>query len=124
MLVAAGSPKGLLSGDSYVRDDYGWSGHVMLNVLAAMEQVGLILGADLPGDIDTDEDSGVVYLATRADVEVMESLDLDGLDEETIGDGLGLDDAELREAIGETVAVLYQLIAGTKSDEVLVIRMS
>jgi hypothetical protein len=101
--------------------DYGWSGYVMLDLLTALEEIGVGLGTGLTERIDAGAESGVVFFATPADLGVIESLDLDQLDRESLGDDLGLDDDELREAVTESVTTLRQLIAGTGPDEVLVI---
>src|SRR5690242_6826927 len=72
--------------------DYGWSGYVMLDLLTALEETGVGLGADLADGIEPGEESGVVFFATPADLGVIESVDLDQLDRGSLGDDLGLDD--------------------------------
>lgn len=104
-------------------DDYGWSGYVMLNVLTTLEGIGVSLGAGLPEVIDPDGEAGPVFLAAPADIGILDGLDLSRLDDESLGEGLGLDDDELREAVGESVATLRQLLHGTESREVLVIQI-
>jgi hypothetical protein len=102
-------------------EDYGWSGYVMLNLLMTLEDEGVALGSGLADEIDTDEDTRTLFFATSADLEAIERLDLNRLDTESVGDGLDLDEDELREAVAESVTLLHQLIAGTGPDDVLVI---
>jgi hypothetical protein len=104
-------------------DDYGWSGYVMLNLLTTLEEIGVNLGADLAEVIDPGGEAGVIFFATSADIGIIDGLDLSQLNDESLGEGLDLDDDELREAVGESVTTLRQLLAGTEPHEVLVIQI-
>jgi hypothetical protein len=104
-------------------DEYGWSGYVMLNLLLALEDSGISLGDGLGDEVEVDEDAGLLFFATSADLGAIEGLDLNQLDGESIGEDLELDEDELREAVAESVTLLHQLIAGTGPDELLVIRI-
>jgi hypothetical protein len=104
-------------------DGYGWSGYVMLNLLIALEEAGANLGADLPEVTQPDGEAVPVFLVTPADLGMIDGLDLNRLDDETLSMGLGLDEEELREAVGDSVTTLRELLVGTQSHEVLVIRI-
>lgn len=119
-LADGGELAELLTGATEVGEDYGWSGNVMRNLLTAMAAADVVLGAGLTEEVQADED-GLVYLATADDIEAIESLDLDDLDEDSLGNGLDMDEAEVREAMTESLTLLRELIAGTGPDEVLVI---
>jgi hypothetical protein len=111
----------LLERSTDLGDDYGWSGYAMLNLLMVLEELGVNLGAGLADEIEADDEEAVRFFATSADLAAIEGLDPNQLDEESLGDGLGLDDDELREAMVESITFLHQLIAGTAPHEVLVI---
>lgn len=113
----------LLAEAAAVDDDYCWSGYVMLNLLATLAMTGVSLGADLAGVIDPGDEAGAVFFATPADIGTIDGLDLNRLDVESLGMGLGLDADELREAVGDSAMTLSQLLAGTQPHEVLVIRI-
>jgi hypothetical protein len=93
----------------------------MLNLLMALEEVGVNLGAGLADEIEADGEEGLRFFATSAHLAAIEGLDPYQLDEELLGDGLGLDDDELREAAVESITMLHQLIAGAGPHAVLVI---
>ncbi len=114
---------GLLAQAAALDDDYCWSGYVMFNLLVPLAVTGVSLGADLTGVIDPGGEAGAIFLATPADIGTIDGLDLNRLDGESLGMGLGLDDDELREAVGESVTTLRQLLAGTRPHEVLVIQI-
>jgi hypothetical protein len=114
---------GLLAQAANLGYDYAWSGYVMLNLLLALEQAGVNLGADLSEPSQPDGEAVPIFFATPADTGIIDGLDLDRLDAETLGMGLALDDDELREAVGESVTTLRQLLAGTEPHEVLVIQI-
>ena len=113
----------LLDGAAGLGDDYFWSGYVMLNLLVTLEEAGVSLGAGLAEVNDPDGEAGPVFLAAPAHLGLIDGLDLSQLDSETLSMGLALDDEELREAIGDSVSTLRQLLAGTGPDEVLVIQI-
>ncbi|MBX6751260.1 MAG: hypothetical protein IRY85_16615 [Micromonosporaceae bacterium] len=122
--LAEGELAELLTAAAEVGEDYGWSGYVMLNLLTAMEEADVVLGAGLTEEVEAGEEIGLVYLATADDIETLENLDLDDLDEESLGDGFDMDEAELREAMTESLTLLRELVAGTGPDEVLVISIA
>ena len=104
---------GLLGQAADLGHDYGWSGYVMLNLLLALKQAGVNLGAGLSEPINPGDEESPLFFATSADTGTIDGLDLDSLDAETLSMGLGLDDEVLTEAIGESVTTLRQLVAGT-----------
>lgn len=113
----------LLTRAADLGDDYGWSGYAMLNLLITLKKIGIDLGADLAEVIDPGGEAGVIFFATSADIGIIDGLDLNRLMGESLGEGLDLDDDELREAVGESVTTLRQLLADTGSHEVLVIQI-
>jgi hypothetical protein len=113
----------LLAQAAALDDDYCWSGYVMFNLLVTLAETGVNLGADLAEVTDPGGEAGAIFFATSADIGTIDDLDLNRLDVESLGMGLGLDDDELREAVGESVTTLRQLLASTGSHEVLAIQI-
>ena len=114
---------GLLAQAGALEDDYCWSGYVMFNLLVTLARTGANLGADVAELIDRGSEAGAIFFATSADIGTIDGLDPSRLDVESLGMGLGLDDDELREAVGESLTTLRQLLVGTQPHEVLVIQI-
>lgn len=123
LLDARGAVAPLLDRATDLGDDYLWSGYVMMNFVLALDEAGVNLGADLADEAEPDDETALLFFAVPDDLDAIESLDLNRLDEETLGMGLELDDDELREAVAESAMFLREVIAGTAPDEVVVIRI-
>ncbi len=113
----------LLARSDELGHDYCWSGYVMFNLLVALAEAGVDLGAGLAEVTDPDGEAGAIFLATPAHIGIIDGLDLNRLDAEFLSMGLDLDDDELREAVGESVTTLREFLVGTESHEVLVIQI-
>ena len=84
----------LLDGAADLGGDYCWSGYVMLNLLVTLEQAGVNLSAGLAEVNDPDGEAGPVFLAAPAHLGVIDGLDLNELEAESLSEGLDLDDEE------------------------------
>jgi hypothetical protein len=109
-------------------EKYGWSGYVMLNVLASLDAVDIVLAS--PGWQEASDAINVDYDYTALiapDAKgFLDRLDPAAHEPGDLLDGpieVELDDEEARYAMEETLSLLRDTIAGLSGDEVLLLHI-
>jgi hypothetical protein len=109
-------------------EEYGWSGYVMLNVVDSLDALDMSLESPAlraaSDAINQDHDhTTLISSDARA---FLDRLDPVAYEPGELLDGpveLGLDDEEAHDAMGQTLSLLRDAIAGLSDDEVLVLHV-